>query len=258
MINSISFSSLMTWQPKSTAKPGQPSVTDPAAQERIDRAKSALSAMKEATEAQRNSMKSNAQEKLQRIKEQIRILRQFGGDPKVIAREVARLARELSGAVKEYTDAARGGGANGSDNAEPAAESEGAAAEAAAAEGTPEAAEAEAEAKTEAEAKASLKADAEQPGTSTADKAKADSSFREEALRLFAKLEQHSGMSKADADFFALARNLLQQLKALIAAQQEKARRGDPEAQEAVKAVSEAGDTIIDSVGAMQSVDLQV
>lgn len=257
MINSISFSSLMAWQPKSTAKPGQPSVTDPAAQERIDRAKSALSAMKEATEAQRNSMKSNAQEKLQRIKEQIRILRQFGGDPKVIAREVARLARELSGAVKQYTDAARGGGANGSDNAEPAAEeSKDASAEVTAAEGTPEAAEAEAEA--EAEAKASLKADAEQPGTSTADKAKADSSFREEALRLFAKLEQHSGMSKADADFFALARNLLQQLKALIAAQQEKARRGDPEAQEAVKAVSEAGDTIIDSVGAMQSVDLQV
>lgn len=80
---------------------------DPAAEESVRRAKTALDMMKQASDAQRKDTKAMAKLRLEWIKEQIRILRQFGGDPKAIAREVARLARDLGAAVKDYVGAAR-------------------------------------------------------------------------------------------------------------------------------------------------------
>lgn len=55
------------------------------------------------------SKKELAAKNITRIKEQIKILKMMGGDPKVIARQIAQLAGELASAVREYSSGAGGG-----------------------------------------------------------------------------------------------------------------------------------------------------
>jgi hypothetical protein len=59
------------------------------------------------------SRKAAAAQKIQRIKEEIRILMRMGGDPKMIAKQIRKLAKELAAAVREY---ASSGGASSLDN----------------------------------------------------------------------------------------------------------------------------------------------
>ena len=65
------------------------------------------------------SKKAAAAEKVKRIKAEIQMLKTMGGDPKLVARHIARLARELKAAAREYASAGSTSGAAG----EPAANS---------------------------------------------------------------------------------------------------------------------------------------
>lgn len=49
--------------------------------------------------------KAAAAEKLKRIKAEIQMLKTMGGDPKIVAKQIARLAKELAAAVREYVSA---------------------------------------------------------------------------------------------------------------------------------------------------------
>lgn len=51
------------------------------------------------------SSKAAAAEKLKRIKAEIQMLKAMGGDPRVVAKQIARLAKELAAAVREYASA---------------------------------------------------------------------------------------------------------------------------------------------------------
>jgi hypothetical protein len=51
------------------------------------------------------SKKAAAAEKLKRIKAEIQILKTMGGDPKIVAKQIARLAKELAVAAREYASA---------------------------------------------------------------------------------------------------------------------------------------------------------
>ncbi|WP_142850137.1 hypothetical protein [Telmatospirillum sp. J64-1] len=84
----------------------------PFAQERDEKAEKALQALehlRRTTSKPSETRKAAAKAKLLRLKEQIRMLRMFSfGDPKAIARQAKRLARELSSAAAAY--GAEGGG----------------------------------------------------------------------------------------------------------------------------------------------------
>ena len=51
------------------------------------------------------SKKAEAAEKIKRIKAEIQMIKTMGGDPKLVARQIARLARELATAVHDYASA---------------------------------------------------------------------------------------------------------------------------------------------------------
>jgi hypothetical protein len=70
--------------------------------ERSQQAQKALEVMKQVRDAERSGQKSTAKLRLEMLKKQIDILRTFGGTTKSVARELARLARELGAAVKQY------------------------------------------------------------------------------------------------------------------------------------------------------------
>lgn len=59
------------------------------------------------------SKKAAAAEKVKRIKAEIQMLKTMGGDPKLVARHIARLARELKAAAREYASAGSTSGAAG-------------------------------------------------------------------------------------------------------------------------------------------------
>ena len=68
------------------------------------------------------SRKAAAVEKIKRIKEEIKMLMAMGGDPKMIARQIARLSKDLAAAAREYASAGR---ASSPDNAAAAGASNG-------------------------------------------------------------------------------------------------------------------------------------
>jgi len=84
---------------------------------------------KNAVDSMKSSRKGDAKKRIEQIKEQIKALRMSGGDPKQIARQIARLARELREAVKEYAAAGAGASAaaNPVEGGAPVAAAEGAA-----------------------------------------------------------------------------------------------------------------------------------
>jgi hypothetical protein len=75
--------------------------------ERVKRAKSALGTLTQANNDARSRRKAEARAKVDRLKQELEMLRRFaGGDPKVIARQAARIARELAAAAREYASGA--------------------------------------------------------------------------------------------------------------------------------------------------------
>jgi len=68
--------------------------------------KQTLSSMRSSKTNINEQAKAVARDKIARLKEQIKTLRMMAGsDPKMIAQQVARLAKELAAAVKDYTSA---------------------------------------------------------------------------------------------------------------------------------------------------------
>jgi hypothetical protein len=78
---------------------------------KLAEAKQAVEQLSVMRKGMAQSRKADAAEKVKRIKAEIQALRMAGGDPKMIARRIAQLARELAAAVHEY---AAGSGARAS------------------------------------------------------------------------------------------------------------------------------------------------
>jgi len=86
-----------------------------ALEKRLEDTKQAEAQLRAVGQTMSQSKKASAAEKVKRIKDQIKMLKMMGGDPKMIARQIAQLARELSSASKEYAEGA-GGSAPSQDN----------------------------------------------------------------------------------------------------------------------------------------------
>ncbi|MDP2206492.1 MAG: hypothetical protein Q8K65_09325 [Alphaproteobacteria bacterium] len=100
-----------------------------AVQERMDSMADTLRKMQQLRQDQAAARKEAARQKIARIKAQIQAMKMMAGaDPKANARQLARLARELAGAVREFRGAGGAGGmdvtggAVASSSAAPAAE----------------------------------------------------------------------------------------------------------------------------------------
>ncbi len=78
----------------------------------LEDSKSVLAQMEAMKRNMRQAPKADAAQRVARIKEEIRMLKMMGGDPKTVARRIAHLARELGQAAKAY--AAAGSGADAS------------------------------------------------------------------------------------------------------------------------------------------------
>lgn len=93
------------------AQPRQPALPlQPAAQpvsEKSDRAAQALEVMRTITEAAPEERKALAREKLERLKEELLKLMQFGISPALTARRAAQIARDVGGAAGEFAAATR-------------------------------------------------------------------------------------------------------------------------------------------------------
>lgn len=74
-----------------------------ALEKKLDDTKQADAQLRNIRQSLGQSQKADAAEKVKRIKEQIKMLKMMGGDPKQVARQIAQLARELASAVKEYS-----------------------------------------------------------------------------------------------------------------------------------------------------------
>ncbi len=76
-------------------------------------AKTLLGQLRSSRTDNKEQRKQAARDKVARLKAQIQALRLMaGGDPKAVARQAARLARELSQAAREYAGASVGGSGN--------------------------------------------------------------------------------------------------------------------------------------------------
>jgi archaellum component FlaC len=73
-------------------------------EKRLEDTRQAVSQLSAIKQSMSQTKKANAAEKIARIKEQIKMLKMMGGDPRSIARQIAQLARELSSASKEYSE----------------------------------------------------------------------------------------------------------------------------------------------------------
>ncbi len=80
-----------------------------AADAKLREAKAALSQLEQSRKSNgaKEAQKAAAQEKLQRLKQQLMNLMMMGGDPKVLARQIAKIMKEIGQAAKAY--AAAGG-----------------------------------------------------------------------------------------------------------------------------------------------------
>ena len=66
----------------------------------------ALSTMVQVTESSRDARARAAEEQLKQLIQQVKLLRQLGGDPKTVARQAAELAKEIGAAAKNFAAAA--------------------------------------------------------------------------------------------------------------------------------------------------------
>jgi len=80
------------------------SISSAASQDKVLRAQQGLNALSQANQNWAGLRKSMAAMRLQRLVGIIKVLALYGGDPKMVAQRAAELARELKGAIKEFTD----------------------------------------------------------------------------------------------------------------------------------------------------------
>ncbi len=244
--------------------------------------KNVLSMVESSREDEEAARKEAAKQKIERLKAQIRALKMLaGGDPKVVARQAARLAQELSSAVREYSGSGGAGGvfsagdATPTITAAPAADASGAAqAQAAAAQAQSEAG--STAAATEASGtEASVSADA-QAAKSEAEQAAQEAKGEEQSPAAIAKEELNQKISslnetlagaKADQEFANEARKLMNDLKnivknAKLKMQQENKDGNNSDILQAEKALNETeqaiGQIASGSMSAIVSVDIKV
>ena len=77
---------------------------------KLDEAKRALATMTDVATAMRRTRSVVGKTRLQQLLEQVKVLRQMGGDPRAMARQAARLAKEIAAAAKEFSSGSIGGG----------------------------------------------------------------------------------------------------------------------------------------------------
>ncbi len=74
----------------------------------IDEANEVITQLRSSKSNMAKSAKAAAEEKVRRIKEEMKILRMMGGDTKMIAKQIAQLSKELAVAAREYASGAAG------------------------------------------------------------------------------------------------------------------------------------------------------
>jgi len=163
------------------------------------------------------SRKADAAEKVKRIKAELQALRMAGGDPKMIARRIAQLARELASAAHEY---AAGSGARASANsgAQSSAAITGALAN------ISSSATADAACNEDASNSSSIQRSGDyettKPERQPAEEAKAK--FKEDLERRLGEINVTAVEAREDQAFAQEVRSLAAQLKALAKQQEEK------------------------------------
>lgn len=201
-----------------------------ALQENQQRTADLLRSLTQAADDMKRQRKAAAQEKVERLKKELELLRRFGGDPKAVARQAAAIARELASAAKDYA-AAGAGIASGNDAiaAAPATQGE-----------------------VPAEAKAGPSGQ-DQPHTDPAGTAKVLTSQEvraalEETFNAAASENQRKASeAEADTKFKNLVRTLLSQAKAMIEQQRLRTAAGsrdDKDIKKLAGDVAEAGKDI--------------
>jgi hypothetical protein len=93
---------------------------DQAAKAKLQDFQSALTTLKSLNDSAKSTAAGMAAQKLEALKQRLKMLMMFGGDPKEIAKEAAQIAKEIGEAAKDYA-AAAGGDSGGSQAAAPAA-----------------------------------------------------------------------------------------------------------------------------------------
>ncbi len=220
---------------------------------------------------QKDSRRAMASQKVARLKQQIQALRMTSsmGDPKAVARQAARLARELAAAVKEY-GAAGAGGLGGLSVAVPA--SGASASSATNAESTPAAAgaadpavAASAQAETGSASVTTGPAQASNAAESSvpASEAEKRDALRDSWQQYASDVQKASDEKSADDAFRLEVRKLLNQLKAIIEQQKNRAAQNGTKDKEfdtfddAIKSVEEAlramEPSVFDSIGSLGS-----
>jgi hypothetical protein len=74
----------------------------------IDDANGVITQLRSSKSNMAKLAKAAAEEKVRRIKEQIKMLKMMGGDPKMVAKQIAQLSKELALAAREYLSGAAG------------------------------------------------------------------------------------------------------------------------------------------------------
>lgn len=192
------------------------------AQQDAKRASEAEFAAAQLRPASRNAeTKAAAAQRVQQIKEQIRMLTMMGGvgDPRANAGQIARLARELAAAVHEYASAS---GTAADAYSTPAATTGGAAASPTAATATPSATPTAATTETTTETTAT-------PASTETETAATDAESAQDAGKsgLQGLVQGTNPASAADQAFIRDVRDLAEKLKALARQQQARMQQGE-------------------------------
>jgi hypothetical protein len=85
---------------------------------KLQQLQGALTTLKGLHDSSKSTAAGLAQQKLEALKQRLKMLMMFGGDPKQIAKEAAQIAKEIGQAAKDYANAV-GGGSSGTASAEP-------------------------------------------------------------------------------------------------------------------------------------------
>lgn len=208
--------------------------------DRLRSAQEALNAMKSVSVSRKAQRKAAAQEKVERLKKELEVLRMAGvmADPKAVARRAKQIARELAAAAREYASAGGSGGALGSG----AALATPAGAEAGAKGQAPTAAGAE-QAAAQAEAAANKATDKPVPRTPEDERKATAQVFQ----TIVGEMQAQGAERKADSTFAADVRAAYQQVRLLMAQQRRRAEAmgdKDPEMAQLARSVREAGNDI--------------
>jgi hypothetical protein len=235
--------------------------------------------------------KSSALQKLDRLREQLRILRSLGGDPKTIARQAKQIAQEIGAAATEYAAAvASEGGADASAPADPSSTASAGSDSGSSASGaeatagsTPEAAtspeaatgqdtqavtgvatEATATGEKSSAASPSKDSKADSDASRTAGAATDTDAARQKTLKVYqdaaAKTAANSAQASGDRDALQQFKDAARDAKNLIeeAARKLRAKRSaDPDAADAERAVSGLDHDIADLSDAIQSQQIE-